>query len=83
MTSMAHSNQRPPVDFTPTTLPRQFRSLDEQIEAIIDALPEVVPAALKATVPSAREGIADAFIANMIVRLRAFGARQAIAAQQA
>ncbi|MEU5112011.1 hypothetical protein AB0G64_10960 [Streptomyces longwoodensis] len=80
---MAHSTQSPPVDFSPTVLPRQFRSLDEQIEAVIAALPEAVPAALKAAVPSAREGAAEAIVANLIVRLRAFGARQAIAAHQA
>ncbi|MEU3287809.1 hypothetical protein [Streptomyces longwoodensis] len=68
---MAHSTQRPPVDFSPTVRPRQFRSLDEQVEAIVAVLPEIVPGALKKHVPSARDGAAEVFIADLAARLRA------------
>jgi hypothetical protein len=69
-----HSTSAPAVpalDTTPTGRVRQFRSLDEQIEAIVAVLPEIVPGVLKANVPSAREGAAEVFIAGLTAELRA------------
>ncbi|MGY4994093.1 hypothetical protein [Streptomyces sp. 900105245] len=82
-TRPAQSTSATALDATPARPAIQFRNLQEQIEAIVAVLPDIVPEALKATIPSAREGAAEAIVADLVPRLRAYGARHSMAARQA